>query len=209
MLHAHAPDALAFWPLTLTWLVMMAAMMAPTAWPWVRAFQRFAGIDDLSGRARRLAATLQFAAGYLVAWLAYSAAAALAQIALRSGGMPDHATGSAASRAGAALFLVAGLYQFAPLKRACLTHCRSPFSFFLARWRNGPASGFRLGAQHGLYCLGCCWALMATALAVGAMSVGWKIALGAIAFVEQVAPYGYTLRRPLGIALVAAGVWRW
>ena len=109
----------------------------------------------------------------------------------------------------AIVFLAAGLYQFAPLKRACLTHCRSPIGFFLTRWRNGPAAGFRIGLEHGIHCLGCCWALMATALAVGVMNLWWMAALAAIALVEQVAPHGDTFRRPLGVALIAAGVWRY
>ena len=201
MLHAHAagPGGFAAW--TLMWFGMMAAMMAPAAWPWIRSFHRFRG----PGSAPGIATTGQFAGGYLVAWLGYSMAAALLQQTLLSAGLLDPMAGTP-SRVGAGLFLIAGLYQFAPLKRACLTHCRSPFAYFLARWQNGPAGGFRMGLGHGLYCIGCCWALMATALAVGVMNVWWMAALAAVAFLEQVMPWGYDLRRPLGVALLAAGL---
>jgi predicted metal-binding membrane protein/outer membrane protein assembly factor BamB len=206
MSHAHAADPIGVAPLTLMWFGMMAAMMAPTVWPWVRSFHRF-GPGHASVRASSLAGTVQFAAGYLVAWLGYSIVAALAQRTLQSGATLDHAAVIISAPISAIVFLVAGLYQFAPLKRACLTHCRSPFGYFLARWRNGPTGGFRMGIDHGLYCVGCCWALMATTLAVGVMSVWWMIALAVVALVEQVAPGGDRLRRRLGAALIVAAVW--
>jgi predicted metal-binding membrane protein len=109
---------------------------------------------------------------------------------------------------GAVIFLIAGLYQFAPLKRACLTHCRTPLGYFLTRWPNGPMGAFRMGLHHGLFCVGCCWALMATAFAVGVMNAWWMAALGALTLVEQIAPQGQTLRRALGCAFVVAGLFR-
>jgi predicted metal-binding membrane protein len=111
-------------------------------------------------------------------------------------------------RVGTAIFLIAGIYQFAPLKRACLAHCRTPFGYFLTRWRNGPIGAIRMGLHHGLFCVGCCWALMATAFAVGVMNVWWMAALGAVALIEQTAPKGELLRRVLGGALLGAGILR-
>lgn len=194
MSDAHAAIApMAFWTSAVAWFGMMAAMMAPTMWPWVRSFHRFGGSHASSG----VVATGQFAAGYLFTWFWYALAAAALEVAFHG------------ARAIAPLiFVVAGVYQFVPLKRACLTHCRSPLSFFLARWRNGPAGAFRLGVEHGVYCVGCCWALMATAIAVGVMNLWWMAALAAVAFVEQVAPRGRALRVPLGVALLAAGLWQ-
>jgi predicted metal-binding membrane protein len=203
MTHAHAADAAGFWALTAMWFGMMAAMMAPTAWPWVRSVHRLSGSTDSS----RAAIAGQFAAGYLVAWFAYSIAAALLQLTLREAGVVDPIAGMT-SWAGAGVLGGAGLYQFAPLKHACVTHCRSPLGYFLARWRNGPSAGFRMGLDHGLYCVGCCWALMTTALAVGVMNLWWMAALGVIALIEQVAPHGHTVRRAVGAALLAAAVWR-
>lgn len=203
MVHVH-DAATGFLPLTLMWFGMMAAMMAPTVWPWVRSFGRFD--DSLTGGAA-IAATATFASGYLMAWLAYSVVAAVLQMALQSAGALDPVNGMTAT-AGAVVFLIAGLYQFAPLKRACLTHCRSPFTWFLSRWREGAAGAFRMGFGHGVYCVGCCWALMVTALAVGVMSLWWMAALTAAAFAEQVAPYGRHLRVPLGVALIVGGILR-
>ncbi len=110
-------------------------------------------------------------------------------------------------RIGGVIFLIAGLYQFAPLKRACLTHCRTPFGYFLTRWDNGPMGPLRMGLHHGLFCVGCCWALMATAFAVGVMNAWWMAALGMLALIEQVAPNGHVLRRVLGVGFLALGVW--
>jgi predicted metal-binding membrane protein len=202
--HAHAAPGVAFWPVALMWFGMMTAMMAPAAWPWVRAYYRFSG----GGRAADTGATARFAAGYLLAWLAYAIGAALLQrVLLRTALMPP-ASDVVIPRVGAVILLVAGLYQFAPLKRACLKHCRTPLGYFLTRWRNGPMGAFRMGLQHGLFCVGCCWALMATAFAVGVMNVWWMAALGVLAFVEQVAPQGQMLRRALGTAFLVAGIWR-
>lgn len=203
MLHVH-DAASGFVPLTLTWFGMMAAMMAPTVWPWVRSFGRF---DNTLTGVAAIAATATFASGYLMAWLVYSVVAAALQLAFQSAGALDPLSGMTAA-AGGAVFLIAGLYQFAPLKRACLTHCRSPFTWFLSRWRAGASGAFRMGFGHGVYCVGCCWALMATALAVGVMSLWWMAALAALAFAEQVAPSGRHLRVPIGVGLLAAGLWR-
>lgn len=193
MAHVHPAGHGGYLALMAKWFVMMAAMMAPTVWPWVRSFHRFGG----SARPATIAATCGFGAGYLVAWLGYSCAAAGAQLVF-------HGIAAFAP----VVFVGAGLYQFAPLKRACLTHCRSPFSFFLTRWHDGPAGAFRLGLDHGMYCVGCCWALMATTFVVGMANVLWMAALAGIALVEQVVPRGDRLRVPLGVALIAAGLWQ-
>ncbi|HZT76776.1 MAG TPA: DUF2182 domain-containing protein [Vicinamibacterales bacterium] len=184
-MHHHAANPLGFVASAAVWFVMMAAMMAPTVWPWVRSFARFGGTG--------VAATVTFASGYLAAWLAYAiAAAALQRVVPTPAWIAPF------------VFVVAGLYQFAPLKRACLTHCRNPITYFLTRWRGGTAGAFRMGAEHGLFCVGCCWALMATMLLVGVTSAWWMIALGTIAFVEQVVPHGHRLRVPVGLACLAA-----
>lgn len=192
----------AFLALTAMWVAMMSAMMAPTAWSWVQAFRRF-GLHDTRG-GRRIVETALFAGGYLAAWLLYSLAAAGLQLALLQQGVFDADAGMPPLLSGGVL-VAAGAFQFAPLKRACLTHCRNPFSYLLSRWRNGPANGFRIGFGHGIFCVGCCWALMATALAVGVMNVWWMAALAVAAFVEQVAPKGDQVRVLLGVSLIAAG----
>lgn len=203
--HGSAPGAAGFWLLTVMWFGMMTAMMAPTVLPWVQSFHRLSGRE--SGRSYR--GTAGFVAGYLVAWLAYSIGAASLELVLQRAGMLRHATASVTSGLGAAVFLFAGLYQFAPIKRACLTHCRTPVGYFLSRWHDGPASGFRLGLNHGVFCIGCCWALMATMFAVGVMNVWWMVALAVLGVAEQVAPHGHRLRVPLGVGFMIAGVWQY
>ena len=202
--HLHAAPDAAFWTLALMWFGMMAAMMAPTAWPWARAYHRF---SDTKRRAE-LGATTYFASGYLLAWLGYAIGAALLQRALHAAALMQPPGDIVIPGMGALIVLIAGVYQFAPLKRACLTHCRTPIGYFLTRWIDGPTGAFRMGLHHGLFCVGCCWALMATAFAVGAMNVWWMAALGAVALAEQIAPQGELLRRALGGTLLAAGIVR-
>jgi predicted metal-binding membrane protein len=194
-MHLHAAGAAApgFVSLSGMWLAMMALMMAPTVWPWIRAFHSFGSLADTAGA--RALAMMMFVSGYVMAWLLYSVAAAAVQLQI-----------TPTAYVGAAFLIGAGLFQFAPLKRACLTHCRSPFGYFLARWRNGPSSGFRMGFGHGVFCVGCCWALMATALAVGTTNLWWMAALTATSFAEQTLSHGARLRVPIGLALVGAGI---
>jgi len=167
--------------LTTMWFVMMTAMMAPTVWPWVSAFNRFGGNRAV------------FSTGYATAWLLYSIAAASIQLLL------PHELPKAAA---AGILFTAGVFQFAPLKRACLMHCRNPLTYFLARWRDGASAGFRMGFGHGLFCVACCWALMATTLAVGVMSLWWMAALAIVTFAEQVSPWGDRVRILVGVALI-------
>ena len=199
--HAH-PAGAAFWPLVLLWFSMMATMMVPAVWPWVRAFHRFGG-----GHGSEAGGTARFASGYLLAWLGYAVGAAFLQRALQGMALMATAGDVVVPWLGAVIFLVAGVYQFAPLKRACLTHCRTPLGYFLTRWLDGPAGAVRMGLHHGLFCIGCCWALMATAFAVGVMNAWWMVALGVLAFVEQIAPHGEMLRRGLGVVFLVAGIW--
>jgi predicted metal-binding membrane protein len=207
MVHAH--DAATGGPgllsLTGMWLAMMTVMMTPVAAPWVIAFSRCR--SAAAARGANAVATLFFSAGYLTAWLAYSIAAAALQRTLLTFGWLDAGHPWSSLVAGS-LLIGAGAYQFAPLKRACLTHCRNPITYFLLRWRNGTTAGFRLGLGHGVFCVGCCWALMAVALVVGMTHVVWMIALTVVVFVEQVVPLGHRMRIPLGVALLAAGFLR-
>jgi predicted metal-binding membrane protein len=184
--HHHGADPIGFaWSIAM-WFAMMAAMMAPTVWPWIRSFARFGG-----------GSPIVFALGYLFAWLAYAVGAAAVQT-----------FAPAPAVLVPIVFVLAGAYQLTPLKRSCLAHCRNPIGYFLARWRGGPAGGFRMGVAHGTYCVGCCWALMVTTLGVGMANATWMVAVAIVAFVEQVVPRGELLRVPLGIALLSAALWR-
>ena len=148
--------------------------------------------------ARPWRATGVFTAGYLIVWLAYSVVAALLQVTLaRAGLLLDDRLATAL---GGVVLVVAGAFQFMPLKGACLAHCRSPLSYFIAHWKDGPIGGLRLGLAHGAYCLGCCWLVMLTALAMGVMNLTWMALLTLIVVVEQVAPGGMWVGRMCGRA---------
>jgi predicted metal-binding membrane protein len=188
----HAPPAAAgFLATAVTSTAMMAVMMTPTVWPWIGAYHRFSLVQGGAGTS----ATTAFASGYFAAWTIFSVLVALAHLIVR---VPV--------AYGGALLIAAGLFQLSPMKQACLSHCRNPFSFLLARWKDGPRPAFQLGMLHGGYCVACCWALMLTALAAGVMSLWWMAALTLITFVEQVMPWGARARVPVGLALIAAGV---
>ena len=188
------------------WFAMTVAMMAPVVTPWVRAYATLVAPGRAPGESPAWAGAFPFIAGYALVWTAFAVAmAALQQALVAAGALVG---GRVDGVAGAALLVGAGAFQFAPLKQACLTHCRNPLSYFLARWRDGAASGLRLGLGHGLFCLGCCWALMATALAMGAMNLWWMALLTLVAIVEQWTPLGLLASRGVGLALVGLGVWR-
>jgi predicted metal-binding membrane protein len=182
------------------WQAMMVAMMTPAVAPWVGAYARLIGAE---GRGR-LAPALAFAAGYFAIWLLYSLAAGLVQLvlarldALGSGGAPPLMAG--------VVLVAAGAFQFSPLKQSCLSHCRNPLSYLLARWIDGPPGGFRLGVNHGAYCVGCCWMLMITGFAVGLMNLAWVAVLTVVVTLEQLAPGGARLGRLFGAGLIAWGL---
>ena len=108
---------------------------------------------------------------------------------------------------GGIVVIVAGIYQLTPLKSACLTHCRSPFNFILNHWRGGAPGAMRMGLEHGLYCLGCCWLLMALLFAAGIMSLLWMAAISAFVFVEKLLPAGPWIARASGVAMLGFGVY--
>lgn len=192
MTGAHAAGLL---PVLAMWLVMTFVMMAPVVFPWLRAVARVADPGT--------PAALPFGLGYALAWAGFSLAAAVLQTRLVA---PDPLLEGSPALAGSSL-LLAGAFQFTALKDACLSHCRSPFGWLLAHWRPGPVGVFSVGLRHGLFCLGCCWALMALALVVGMMNLTAMALLMAVMVMETVAPFGRRVVRPAGAALVLAGLW--
>ncbi|WP_250549496.1 DUF2182 domain-containing protein [Pseudonocardia sp. H11422] len=185
----------------LMWVVMMAAMMLPAVVPVLVVAKRF-----LRVRRAGPAATPLMAAAYLLVWSALGLFAYTVFIAFQTlvplGGVE-------AVRAGALVLLVAGVYQLTPLKRVCLRHCRSPLAVVMrhaeriVQTRSGAAL---VGLQHGLYCVGCCWALMVILLAVGMMSLVWMGVIAALIVLEKVHPRGELLSLLLGASLIAGGV---
>lgn len=200
--HPHAArwSIATFGTCVVMWQAMMVAMMTPAVAPWVSTYARLVG----GGRLGTVAPSLAFAAGYFAIWLLYSLGAAAAQLVL--GGLGVLATGGAPPLLAGTVLIAAGTFQFTPVKRSCLSHCRNPLSYFVARWIDGPAGGFRLGVTHGAYCVGCCWMLMITGFAVGLMNLAWMAVLTMIVAAEQLAPGGPWLGRLFGAGLVTWGL---
>jgi predicted metal-binding membrane protein len=178
------------------WAVMMVAMMLPSASPTILLYSRVAG--PYPGA---------FAAGYVAAWTVFSAAATLAQWGLERAGWLSGAMASTSAALTGALLVAAGAYQLTPLKGACLAHCRSPFEFLLGRWRPGARGAFAMGAEHGLYCVGCCWALMLILFAGGVMNLVTIAALALYVLIEKLAERGAHIARAAAYLLIGAGAW--
>jgi predicted metal-binding membrane protein len=187
------------------WWVMMLGMMLPSAAPMILTF---AALERRKReRGQPYVPTAMFVAGYLIVWGGFSLIATAAQWALQQGALLSPMLGLVSSVLGGVLFILAGLYQFTPLKHVCLRHCRSPFAFVLNHWRDGWVGALRMGAGHGLYCLGCCWVLMALLFAVGVMNLLWVAAIAAFVFAEKLLPGGVWAGRIGGGAMAAFGVW--
>ena len=187
------------------WVTMMAAMMLPAAAPMVLIFGRIARERDRRGKAT--VPTWIFLAGYLAAWTAYGLLAYMVYrlvAAADPGFLAWDAQGPLVSGGAVAL---AGVYQLTPLKAVCLKHCRSPLHFVMHGWREGRLGALRMGAEHGAYCVGCCWGLMLILFALGVMSLVWMVVVAAVIFAEKVTPVGARLTRPLALLFVALGIW--
>jgi predicted metal-binding membrane protein len=183
------------------WVVMMAAMMAGPVTP---ALMLYAGMQRK--RADGGGAVAMFASGYALVWIGFSAAATLAQWLLDCASLlaPDMALAS--GRAGGAILVLAGAYAFTPLATACLRHCQSPLGFFMTHWRDGKAGALRLGVEHGMYCVGCCWALMAILFAVGVMNLAWVALLTLIVLLQKLSAPSTTVARIAGAAIALVGL---
>ena len=200
--HRHSGhDFWAFVSVVIMWQAMMVAMMTPTALGWLFTFAELSGRDREARRAYGPVAA--FAAGYFAVWMGYSLLAAVLQTALQRAGFLQ-AGGRLPASAGGAILIAAGLLYFTPLSRACLSHCRNPLTYFLARWDNAPRGGFGIGLTHGAYCVGCCWAVMITAFAMGVMNMLWMALLTVLMCVEKLAPHGDRIG-----AVAAAGMTIW
>ena len=188
------------------WVVMMVAMMAPSASPMILMF---AAVNR-----RRMeqeapyVPTGAFLAGYLVVWAMFSVGATLGNWGLHQASLLSSMMGaSTSSYLGGALLLMAGAFQWSPLKYACLKQCRTPMGFLMTSWRDGHRGALRMGLEHGTYCLGCCWSLMLLLFVLGIMNLVWIAALAAFVLAEKVAPKGEWVSRVTGVLLVGWGIW--
>lgn len=185
------------------WAVMMVGMMAPSAAP---VFLLYAGARTARGEGSASPSVLLFGSGYLAVWTLFSAGAALAQGALHQAALLSPAMQVASPRLAGAILIAAGVYQLTPWKQKCLTHCRSPLGFLMTRWRHGLRGAFQMGFSHGLFCLGCCWALMCVLFALGVMNLVWVAALTGFILLEKVGPAGAIAGRLAGAGMVVFGI---
>jgi len=183
------------------WLLMTVAMMVPTVLPLLAIFTRIT--QDRADRGILIALLIL---GYLCIWAAFSLVAHAGDMALHSVVAGNTFLAFNGWIIGAAVLGVAGAFQFSKLKYRCLDKCRTPFSFVNEHWRGGAVhwQSFMLGVHHGVFCVGCCWAIMLLMFVVGTGSVGWMLALGAIMAIEKNVGWGRRLSAPLGIGLLLA-----
>lgn len=200
--------SLLYWLLAFCmWVVMMVAMMLPSASPTVLLYANVVRHAERRSRGSRAAASIAaFACGYFSLWILFSLLAVVAQWALEQlGAMSAMMSLRGALLAGGVL-IAAGLYQLTPLKTACLRHCRGPAQFIAAHWRPGVLGAWRMGLTHGLYCLGCCAALMLLLFVGGVMNLVWIAGLTLLVAIEKLAPFGAVTAKVLGVLLVCAGL---
>ncbi|MEP7175866.1 MAG: DUF2182 domain-containing protein [Gemmatimonadales bacterium] len=187
------------------WTVMMVAMMLPSAAPTILLF---AGVSRRRRQQGRPAVPVaMFALAYLLVWTVFAAGAALAQWELHRRALLSPAMASVTPLFAGGVLIVAGLYQWMPLKSACLSHCRSPLGFFSTEWREGAGGALLMGMRHGTFCVGCCWMLMALLFVAGVMNLIWVAVIAGFVLIEKLARYGQAIGRLAGIGLVLWGVW--
>ena len=189
-----------------SWIVMMAAMMLPSEMRFALVFAQLSH-DGGSLPSGANMQTWLFLSGYLVIWTGYGVGAYGIDWLVRAS-MPHFlAWEEYGPVLAGGVIAAAGVYQLSPLKQACLRHCVSPVSFFMQRWRSGAWGALRLGMEHGILCVGCCWGLMLILFALGVMSLFWMLLLAVVMFAEKVLPWGPHLTRPLAVGLCVLGIW--
>jgi predicted metal-binding membrane protein len=186
------------------WAVMMVAMMVPAAAPMILMFVTIN--RHRQAQQSPTVPTAIFVAGYVLVWTGFSAVAAAAQWGLHAVALLSPTMVSTSPYLGGALLIAAGLFQWTPLKRACLTGCRSPLSFLMSEWRDGRGGALAMGFRHGAYCLGCCWLLMALLFVGGVMNLLWVAAIAGFVLAEKVAAWGERLGHAAGVILVLGGI---
>ena len=198
--HWALPD---FAAMFLMWSVMMIAMMLPSATPMILLYEKINQKRESQGRAT----VALFVGGYLLVWVGFSVLATMLNWALHTGGWLTTMMGRGTPAIAGVALLAAGFYQWTSLKYACLAHCRSPVGFLMAHWRVGRWGTMRMGIHHGLYCLGCCWLLMALLFVLGVMNLLWIAALTVFVLAEKVLPRGHLLSRIAGLLMITWGSW--
>jgi predicted metal-binding membrane protein len=184
------------------WAVMMVAMMLPSAAPTILLA---AALDRRRSTASAPQQGMLFASGYLLVWSGFSLAATLLQWGLDQAGLLSETMAAGNRILAGAVLIAAGVYEWTPLKNACLAHCRSPIAFLVQHWRRGRLGAVVTGMRHGLFCLGCCWMLMALLFVGGLMNLLWVAAIALLVLIEKTAPWGGRMARISGVVLALWG----
>jgi predicted metal-binding membrane protein len=183
----------------LMWIIMMAAMMLPSAAP---AILLVSALTRQRGERHAASSSVQFALGYVAVWGAFSLVATGLQWGLDQAGLLSETMASGSAVLAASLLIGAGIYQWTPWKQACLRHCRSPLDFLTRYWRQGPFGPMRAGAWHGAFCLGCCWMLMGLLFVGGLMNLFWIAGLALLVLIEKLFPLGPRVSQFTGVGLI-------
>lgn len=187
------------------WAVMMVAMMTPSATPMILMFARL-------NRQRQsdqtpIPATMVFLLGYLLVWISFSAVATFVQWGLHSAALLSPEMVNVTPLLGGSLLVLAGVYQFTPIKHTCLSRCRTPLGFLMTEWREGTKGALIMGMRHGIYCVGCCWLMMALLFVAGVMNLLWVALIAACVLVEKIVPAGQWVSQAIGLITIGWGAW--
>jgi predicted metal-binding membrane protein len=186
------------------WAVMMAAMMLPSAAPMILLYGTIANRRELKGDPAVGAGV--FGLGYILVWTVFSLGAVALQFGLDHAQLLSPMMSVTSRSVAGGVLIAAGIYQWTPLKQACLRRCRSPLEFLMTEWREGRVGALNMGLRHGAYCLGCCWMLMLLLFVGGIMNIAWIAAVAAFILIEKVSPGGHWIGRVTGVLLVVWGV---
>lgn len=192
-------------PLFLMWAEMMVAMMLPSATPMILTVAKVQ--RNRREQERPFVATGIFVFGYLVVWTGFSAFAALMQWILHAKALLSPMMVGTSPLLGGGLLIAAGIFQWSPLKNACLAGCCSPLKFLMADWREGKCGAFTMGLRHGVHCMGCCWFLMLLLFVAGVMNVWWIAVITILVLIEKVVPRGLFFGKIAGILFAGWGLW--
>ena len=187
------------------WMVMMIAMMLPTAGPMILTFSFIS--RDRKQKEQPYVKTSIFVAGYLIVSIAYSLLVTLLQLWLQSNAVLTSVGTSNSYMFSGILLLAAGIFQWSKIKQACLRFCRNPFNFLIVNWKENISGALHMGIKHGLLCTGCCWALMLLMFVGGVMNLLWMIVITAIILIEKVAPRGDIFAKAAGVAMAVTGIY--
>src|SRR5919106_2337320 len=188
------------------WVVMMAAMMFPSIYPMVMMYARLQEGKREKGQAPPTGATAIFVGGYLVSWAAAGLLGYTIFEGVRSLDLGWLAWDEAGSYVAGGVIVGAAIYQLTPLKDVCLRHCRNPLMFIATHWHSGRVGALRMGVEHGGFCVGCCWMLMAALFALGVMSIGWMALIAAFIAIEKLLPWKAIANRGIAVALIVLGL---